>query len=115
MVNNRDRLSLTFAALADPTRRRILERLSRGGESRVVDLSEPFSISAPAITKHLRALERAHLIQRQRRGREHYISASLSRVDEALRWMRICTEGWIFSLDRLDGLIEADREKERRG
>ena len=79
-------LNATFAALADPTRRRILARLS-AGRCRVTELAEPFSISLPAISKHLRVLEDARLIKRERRGREHRMEIQAAPLRDAIRWM----------------------------
>jgi DNA-binding transcriptional ArsR family regulator len=75
MVNNKGKVTAIFAALADPTRRRILVRLSSAGEGRVTALAKPFRISLPAISRHLRVLEKAKLIDRRREGRVHVIRA----------------------------------------
>jgi DNA-binding transcriptional ArsR family regulator len=112
MVNNRDRVSQVFAALADKTRRRMLEQLLRSGENRVAELSEPFPITPPAVTKHLHVLEKAHLIRRRRQGRAHYIRANPEGLNEAHSWMQASAAGWKFSLHRLDALIEAKGNKE---
>lgn len=114
MVNYRDRVSRAFAALADPTRRRMLERLARSGETRVTDLAVPFAISLPAVTKHLRVLERAHLIRRRRHGREHLICAQPAGLQPANRWMAECAAGWEFSLNRLDELIVQETEDKKK-
>jgi DNA-binding transcriptional ArsR family regulator len=111
VVNNRDKLSRVFAALADPTRRQILKRLLHSGEYRVAELSEPFPITPPAVTKHLRVLEEAHLIRRRHQGREHLIRANPKGMLVAQRWMEACG-GWMFSLQRLDALIAAQAGKE---
>ncbi|HEY6330595.1 MAG TPA: metalloregulator ArsR/SmtB family transcription factor, partial [Blastocatellia bacterium] len=75
MVNNHDMVSAVFAALADPTRRRILARLSREGARPVTALAKPFRISLPAISRHLRVLRQARLIESRRKGRIHMIQA----------------------------------------
>lgn len=96
-----DRLSGTFAALADPTRRAILARLSRG-EASVTDLGEPFEMSMPAISKHLKVLERAGLIERGREAqwRPCRLRAdSLKAVDD---WLEHYRHFWEESFDRLD-------------
>ena len=73
MVNNQKKITAIFAALADPTRRRILVRLSTSGEGPVTALAKPFRVSLPAISRHLRVLEKARLIDRRREGRVHLI------------------------------------------
>jgi DNA-binding transcriptional ArsR family regulator len=115
LVNNPRRVSIVFAALADSTRRRILVRLSARGESPVADLARPFRISPPAISRHLRVLERARLIQRRRHGREHLIRARATGLREAQNWIAQCAAGWQFSFDALDQLIKSDQRKEKRG
>ncbi|HLK22949.1 MAG TPA: metalloregulator ArsR/SmtB family transcription factor, partial [Bryobacteraceae bacterium] len=90
LVNNQRQVSAIFAALADPTRRRILTGLSTNRESPVSALSKPFRISPPAISRHLRVLERARLIHRRRQGREHLIRARSSGLDDARQWMAQC-------------------------
>jgi DNA-binding transcriptional ArsR family regulator len=84
--HNSSVLDGTFAALSDPTRRRILERLA-GGQSGVGRLAAPFAMSLPAVSKHLRVLEKAGLVRRQRLGREHRLELSAGPMKEALRWM----------------------------
>jgi DNA-binding transcriptional ArsR family regulator len=113
MVTHRDRVTSVFAALADPTRRRILARLSNGREGAVTALAGPFRISRPAISRHLRVLERARLIARRRRGRVHLIRARAAGLKPAQQWMAHCAAGWDFSFDRLDGLLKNEREKGR--
>ena len=114
MVNNRDRVSAVFAALADPTRRRILVRLSKGGERPVTALAKPFQISLPAISRHLRVLKEARLIDTRRKGRIHLIRARAAGLQEAQRWIARCTAaGWDYSFDALDRLLEADAESKK--
>src|SRR5437899_11907047 len=86
-------LSLTFAALSDPTRRRILERLAEG-QSRVTRLAAPFSISLPAVSRHLRVLEQAGLLKRHRHGREHRLELEAGPMKEALRCMERYRRFW---------------------
>jgi DNA-binding transcriptional ArsR family regulator len=102
-----------FAALADPTRRRILARLSGQGERPVTELAKPFRISAPAISRHLRLLERARLIQRRRQGRVHFIRARPAGLQPAQQWMAHWVAGWQFSFDRLEGLIDKEKNDEK--
>ena len=105
-------MSAVFAAIADPTRRRILVRLARGGEAAVADLAKPFRVSPPAISRHLRVLEKARLIGRRRAGRVHWIRAREGGLSPAQEWIRQCAAGWEFSFDRLDELIRAEHRNE---
>ena len=100
-----------FAALADPTRRSILERLSAHGESRVTALAKPFRMSLPAISRHLRVLEDARLVRRQRHGREHLIQANADGLMAARQWIAHCAAGWKFSFDALDELRKVENER----
>jgi DNA-binding transcriptional ArsR family regulator len=106
-----DQLSLTFAALADPTRRAILDRLARG-EATVRELAEPFSISAPAISRHLKVLERAGLIARRREAQSRPTRLKLEALDEADAWMHACRATWEGRMDRLGEHL--DRVQRRR-
>ena len=94
-------LSLTFAALADPTRRAIVARLAQG-EATVTELAEPFPISLPAISRHLKVLERAGLIARDRSAQSRPSILRDERLGEATAWMQSCREIWESRLDRLD-------------
>lgn len=114
MVKHHVSIDLVFSALADPTRRQLMERLSRG-TSRVTDLAEPFDMSLAAVSKHLRVLERAGLIRRTREGRVHHIEAEPEGLESARDWMRIYVESWERSFDALDRLLAdtaPDEEKE---
>jgi DNA-binding transcriptional ArsR family regulator len=95
-----DQLSLTFAALANPTRRAILDRLAQG-EATVAELAKPFSVSPPAISRHLRVLERAGLISRSRVAQSRPTSLRPEALDDADAWMHACREAWEGRLDRL--------------
>lgn len=112
MVNKQRQITAVFAALADPTRRRILVRLSDGGESRVTALAKPFRISLPAISRHLRVLEQARLIERRRRGRVHLIRARAAGMKEAREWMRLCAAYWDSRFAALEELLESEDGKE---
>src|SRR5215471_6205428 len=105
MERSAQALDLTFAALADPTRRAILARLARG-EASVTELAEPFAISQPAISKHLRVLERAglisHGIDAQRRPRR----LEAAPLAEATAWLENYRRYWESSFERLDTLLE---------
>jgi DNA-binding transcriptional ArsR family regulator len=99
-----DQLSATFAALADPTRRAILERLTEG-EATVAQLAEPFPISGQAVSKHLRVLERAQLVRRRRAGHEHLLSLNPRPLDEAAAWLEAQRAAWTSRLAALDALL----------
>jgi DNA-binding transcriptional ArsR family regulator len=108
-----DQLSLTFAALADPTRRGILTRLAEG-EATVSELAEPFSISLPAISRHLKVLERAGLITRRRAAQSRPTSLRAEALEEAGAWMETCRGIWEGRMDRLDAhLSEIQGKRER--
>lgn len=100
-------LDLVFAALADPTRRAILARLARG-EATVGELSVPFSISAPAISRHLRVLEHARLIQQQRKGSFRRCAISAAPLAEAAHWFDDYRRFWSGALDRLDDQLKQE-------
>src|SRR5688500_17849957 len=95
-----DPLSVTFAALADPTRRAILARLSRG-EANVTELAEPFDISLPAVSKHLKVLERAGLIERGREAQWRPCRLQAAPLKEVEGWVEQYRTHWEERLDRL--------------
>src|ERR1044072_3970908 len=95
-----DHLSLTFAALADPTRRSILTRLAEG-EATVSELAEPFAVSLPAISRHLKVLERAGLIVRTREAQWRPSRLQAEPLDEAVVWMQSRKRTWEARMDRL--------------
>jgi DNA-binding transcriptional ArsR family regulator len=97
-----DSLTTTFSALADPTRRAILSRLV-AGETSVSELAKPFAISAPAVTKHLRVLEKAGLIERSRRAQWRPCRLNATPLKDAARWIEPFGRLWN---DRLDGLAD---------
>lgn len=98
----------TMMALADPTRRAILERLG-AGEARVTELAAPFAISLNAVSKHIRMLERAALVRRRKAGREHFLSLNSAPLDEASAWIDQQRELWNTRLDALErALAEND-------
>jgi len=103
---NARRVSSIFSALADPTRRRILLALTRQPQSTVTALSKPFRISLPAISRHLRVLERARLIDRRRKGRIHFIRLRAQTLKSAQDWIAQFAGGWNFSFDALDNLLK---------
>ena len=94
-------LDLTMAALADPTRRAILQRLARG-EARVTELARPFAMSLNSVSKHIRTLERARLVRRRRAGREHLLSFNPQPLDEATAWIEAQRAFWTGRLDALE-------------
>ena len=96
-----DRLSLTFAALADPTRRSILTRLARG-EATVNELAEPFPISLQAVSKHLQVLERAGLIERGRTAQLRPSRLRVAPLRDAAEWLQTYRRIWNGSFDRLE-------------
>lgn len=108
-----DHLSVTFAALADPTRRAILARLSRGAAS-VTELSQPFELSLPAISKHLKVLERAGLIVRSRDAQLRPCQLDAKRLQEAAAWIEQYRQFWEASLDRLDEYLHELQAAEKR-
>jgi DNA-binding transcriptional ArsR family regulator len=105
----------TLVALADGTRRSILQRLS-AGEARVTEVAEPFDISLNSVSKHIRILERAGLVRRRVAGRDHFLSLDPAPLDEATEWMLRAREFWSSRLDALDAALRADDaiEKARR-
>jgi DNA-binding transcriptional ArsR family regulator len=110
-----DRLSTTFAALADPTRRAILARLATG-ETSVTELAEPFAMSLPAVSKHLKVLERAGLIARGREAQWRPCRIEPSALRQVDDWLERYRRFWDASLDRLDNyLIELQAKEKKRG
>ena len=99
-----DQLSSTFSAIADPTRRAILVRLSRG-EAAVKELAEPFRMTLPAITKHLKVLEKAGLIERSRSAQMRPCKLRAKPLKEAASWIDHYRRFWEGSLDRLDNYL----------
>ncbi len=112
MVTIERDLDLTLRALADPTRREILQRLA-SGEARVTDLAEPFPISLNSVSKHIRILERADLVRRQRRGREHVLSLNPQPLDEVAAWVESQRSFWAEKLTALDQMLQEEDEQER--
>jgi DNA-binding transcriptional ArsR family regulator len=104
MPTDSDTLSLTFAALADPTRRAMLARLAQGPAT-VTELAEPFKISLPAISKHLKVLERAGLIERGREAQWRPTQLQAAPLKEVSTWLEQYRTNWEESFDRLDEYI----------
>jgi DNA-binding transcriptional ArsR family regulator len=112
-----DTLSLTFAALADPTRRAILKRL-RAGPANVKELSRPFEMSGPAVCKHLRVLERAGLIRRGREAQSRPCQLEPAPLEQVAAWTDGYRAFWDARFDRLGDYVQelqAQRTKEARG
>jgi DNA-binding transcriptional ArsR family regulator len=108
-----DRLSTTFAALADPTRRAILARLA-SGETSVTELAEPFAMSLPAVSKHLKVLERAGLIARGREAQWRPCRIEPGALKQVDDWLERYRRFWDESLDRLDNYLIALQAKEKK-
>lgn len=108
-----DRLSATFAALADPTRRAILSRLA-SGEASVTELAEPFDMSLPAVTKHLKVLERAGLIHRSRQAQWRPCRLEATPLREISDWVEHYRRFWEQSLDRLEDYLKDLQSKEKK-
>jgi DNA-binding transcriptional ArsR family regulator len=105
---NSDRLDDTLIALADPTRRAILERLSRG-QARVTEVAQPLPISLNSVSKHIRILERAGLVRRRQVGRDHFLSIDPRSIKEIADWMQSRQSLWTQRLDRLAKLLDEHR------
>ena len=112
-VSEPDRLDVMFAALADPTRRAIVERLAAKGELAVGDIAEPFRISAPAISRHLQVLERAGLIERRIERQWRMVRLRREALKPVESWITRHHRHWSDALDRLAALAAADTP--RRG
>jgi len=108
-----DPLSATLAALADPTRRAILARLSRGDAS-VTELAEPFAMSMPAVSKHLKVLERAGLITRGRSAQWRPCQLHGGPLKEVAYWVNEYRRFWEESFDRLDDYLQVLKSEERK-
>ncbi|GLQ54391.1 ArsR/SmtB family transcription factor [Devosia nitrariae] len=105
-------LDHTLIALADPTRRAILRRLAEG-EARVTDLAAPFAISLNSVSKHIKLLERAELVERRREGREHILRFRPEPLTAAQAWIESQQTYWTGRLRALDALLTAEGGKER--
>ncbi|MBS0211531.1 MAG: winged helix-turn-helix transcriptional regulator [Planctomycetes bacterium] len=108
-----DQLSSTFAALADPTRRAILARLSRG-ETSVSELAEPFKMTLPAISKHLKVLERAGLITRGREAQWRPCRLAAAPLKDVAGWLERYRKHWEESFDRLDDYLKELQAKDKK-
>lgn len=109
-------LDHTLMALADPTRRAILQRLTQG-EARVTELAKPFDMSLNAVSKHIQVLERAHLVKRRKAGREHFLAANPEPLDAAAAWIEKQRTFWSQRLDLLERelkKLDANQDKRRK-
>ena len=102
----------TFGALADPTRRSIVNQLM-AGPLRVTEIAQPYSMSLNSVSKHLRILERAKLVRREIRGRDHWMHFNQEPLTHARNWADSVLRFWGSRLDTLEGLLEADKENDR--
>ena len=99
-----------WTALSDPTRRAILERLTRG-PTRVTDVAAPFEMSLNAVSKHIKVLEAAHLVRRTREGREHMLELDPEPLREVARWASNIERFWSERLDRIEQFFEEKRKR----
>lgn len=113
MVKYSEKLDVTFAALADPTRRAILARLARGDRS-VGELAEPFAVSLPAVSKHLRVLERAGLLTQDREGRVRRCRLRAGSMRSASEWIDRYRRYWSRQLDALAEYVEGAEAGEKQ-
>ena len=107
------RLDATFAALADPTRRAILARLAKG-EASVTELAKPFAMSQPAVSKHLKVLERAGLISRGRDAQRRPRRLEAKRLAEATEWLEAYRRFWESRFQRLDAVLDELKTKQKK-
>jgi DNA-binding transcriptional ArsR family regulator len=114
MTTSADPLSTTFAAIADPTRRAILARLA-SGEASVTELAEPFDISLPAVSKHLKVLERAGLIHRGREAQWRPCRLEAAPLQEVASWVSEYRRFWEQSFDRLDAYLTGLQKQDKQG
>jgi DNA-binding transcriptional ArsR family regulator len=107
------RLDATFRALSDPTRRGMLASLALGEKS-IGELAEPFAMSFAGASKHVKVLEDAGLIARRKAGRTHLIRIEARPLEEAERWLRQWQKFWTARLDRLEAMIERDKQENEK-
>ena len=112
MLNNAASLDLMFQALADPTRRAIVDRLSRGPAS-VSDLAKPFAMSLPAVVQHLHLLEQSGLVTTAKLGRVRTVTIDTEALSQAEKWLNDRRISWEQRFDRLDAFLAAEVEAER--
>ncbi len=111
-------LTQTFAALGDPTRFAILSKLATDGDMTVQEIAQPFAMSLPAVSQHLKVLERAGLISRRREGQRRPCHLRVERLAEAARWFEHTRQAWQARLDRLERFlasVESSQPNETKG
>jgi DNA-binding transcriptional ArsR family regulator len=108
VIYQNEQLDLTFAALADPTRRAIVDRLARESELAVSEIAAPFPVSLPAVMKHLDVLARARLIEREKTGRTVRCRLRAAPMESAMQWLSRYERFWSEQLDRLAAFVEED-------
>lgn len=106
-------LNLTYAALADPTRRAILARLMQE-DARVTELAEPFEMSLNAVSKHLRVLEQAGLVRREVKGRDHFLSLNPKPLKQATMWLESYRMFWEERVDALESFLRQKKKSKRK-
>lgn len=107
------RLNRVFRTLADPSRRRIIALLREAGELKVGDLAEAFAMSLNGVSKHLKVLEKAGLIQRRVEGREHWIRVNFEALQEPYEWLHFYHHFWSGRLDSLIDYVTSNKEKKK--
>ena len=113
MVTQQEKLNAVFSALSDPTRRKIIERLSRDDEIPVTSLAKPFRMSLPAISRHVRVLEDAKLVSRQRTGRVHNIRVNEDGLKEAQKWIAQYVQIWEARFAVIDETLKRNKAKRK--
>jgi len=113
LIAAQSHLDAALVALADPTRRAILRRLTKG-EASVTEIAAPFALSLNAVSKHIRLLERAQLVERRRSGREHLLSFNPSPLDDVAGWIEAQRAVWAARLDALDAMLTAENRARAR-
>src|SRR5271163_3448093 len=109
-----EQLDRTFFALSDPTRRAIIGNLAAKGTCSVLELAQPFDMSLPAISKHLKLLENANLIAREKRGRVHHLRLCSQPMREANDWLATYSQFWKIQLDSLEDYLVEQTKRERK-
>ena len=113
MVNDIHRLDTVFGALADPTRRAILESLRTRGEATVSDVAQPFGVSLPAVSRHVKVLERAGLLNRRVEGRVHWLSVEAEPLEAVADWVSHYRKFWTERLRALERYVVAKDARNR--
>ncbi|MBX9942076.1 MAG: metalloregulator ArsR/SmtB family transcription factor [Candidatus Obscuribacterales bacterium] len=109
-----EQLDRTFFALSDPTRRAIIGNLAGRGECSVLELAEPFDLSLPAISKHIKLLENANLVKRRVEGRTHFLSLAPLPMEEATNWLTAYSRFWNMQLSRLEDFLKEEEEEQQQ-